>query len=1064
MRKYLILLFLTATLIGKSVDCFSQTTTGSQPVNKNNPAKLISVKIKVIDLEDGSAIDSASITVIGQKAVHTNKEGIAELDNVTANVDVLVTYKGYILQSKKAKANLQFRLVKQATDAQQESSTYSYGNYNRPKDYVTSAYYTISGDELRKYHFNNIIDALAVADPSFQSIKNNNDGDNPNIVSTTQIRGAANFPASASIATKTGTQGVQILPSTGDFVASEITNANQPIYLLNGMQVSLQQIADMDINRVEKISIMKDAGSTVTYGSRAMNGVVLIQTKGREKGNLNIKYTGQLIIANADVSSYNMLTAKDKLALETKAGFYTNNIPLYQQRLAAVNSGRNDNWLSLPLQTGVGTYQSVIAEGGDDNIEYGLDFHYKNVGGVMTGSGRNSFEAGFHIGARFKSFVLRNYINIAKTHVNNSAYGSLNDYEKMNAYWSPYDSATEKFSKVVDQYSAPSIGGGNYLVTVLNPAYNSSLSTTNYTDYFRISNTTNFDWMLGKGFSLNGRLGAIIQMDESDIFLPPNHTMFASYDPVDFFKRGLYSQTNSKFSSVDAALNLNYTLHKNVHFLQATAGVTTLATSSEAENILVQGFTSDQRSNIAFGSGYSNSKPVTGQIQNKLLSAIVNAVYSYDSRYQVEVNFAREGASQFSSNNRYANYWSTGVSWNLHNEHFFHQNKLLNQFRIRANTGVVGGQFFQSYLANTSYNYFTNQQYIAGGSSLSTRGIGLGAYLTAAGNQNLKSPLSQHTNAGFDAVMLNNRLFIRVEKYWQQSTDLVLPIYSPNYTGSRNFSYYDNLGSIANEGYEFSLAYAVINNQTKSIYWNVSFNGLHNTNTIKATSSYIDSLNSFNNSSSVDQTKPQANYTVDQSLTGIWAVPSLGIDPTTGMEKFVKADGSTTTTWSAADKKMMGDYMPSLQGSFGSSIVYKHISFAVYFSYQLGGSFYNQTLADKVENADLNYNVDARAATNRWQKAGDIVPFKALSLNGAITDPTYATSRFVEKNDLINCSMISVGYNWPSFKSKNIPLKNTSISLAGNNLFSITKNNNWERGVMYPFANTFTFKFSTSIK
>jgi hypothetical protein len=138
---------------------------------------------------------------------------------------------------------------------------------------------------------------------------------------------------------------------------------------------------------------------------------------------------------------------------------------------------------------------------------------------------------------------------------------------------------------------------------------------------------------------------------------------------------------------------------------------------------------------------------------------------------------------------------------------------------------------------------------------------------------------------------------------------------------------------------------------------------------------------------------------------------------------------------------------------------------SVYFSYQFGGQFYNQTLADKVENADMNYSLDTRALTgNRWTKPGDIADLKALSTNGLLVSPTYATSRFIESNDQLKCASLSLSYTWPYFKGKNNPFQNTSISITGNNLFSIVRNKDWEKGINYPYAHVYSLKITTSIK
>jgi hypothetical protein len=190
-------------------------------------------------------------------------------------------------------------------------------------------------------------------------------------------------------------------------------------------------------------------------------------------------------------------------------------------------------------------------------------------------------------------------------------------------------------------------------------------------------------------------------------------------------------------------------------------------------------------------------------------------------------------------------------------------------------------------------------------------------------------------------------------------------------------------------------------------------------------------------------------------------VKSKGIDAATGNENFITANGSTTNSWNAADKVNAGSTDPEWQGTLKSLVTAKGISLGVYLNYQLGVYSYNQTLADKVENANLEFNADKRVLQNRWSAANTGAIFKALSLNGLKTNPTFVTDRFVAKNNLFSLSSVTLGYTIPKFKS--IPLTNTSFVLMAHNLIR-SGNNDMEKGIYYPFAKSFVFKLTTSIR
>jgi hypothetical protein len=161
---------------------------------------------------------------------------------------------------------------------------------------------------------------------------------------------------------------------------------------------------------------------------------------------------------------------------------------------------------------------------------------------------------------------------------------------------------------------------------------------------------------------------------------------------------------------------------------------------------------------------------------------------------------------------------------------------------------------------------------------------------------------------------------------------------------------------------------------------------------------------------------------------------------------------------------MAGSTDPLWRGTFNSMVNYKQFALGLYVSYRMGGYIYNQTLADRVENADVHYNVDARAFyTNRWSATNSSAPFKALTANGMASDPTYATTRFVEKENIISLSGLSLAYTFRESSNMKFPFQQSSITGYANNLW-MTGNAEMERGIQYPYARSFVLKFTTSFR
>ncbi|MFR7822270.1 MAG: TonB-dependent receptor plug domain-containing protein, partial [Odoribacter splanchnicus] len=122
-------------------------------------------------------------------------------------------------------------------------------------------------EELKRLSPNNILSALQLFDPSFRIVENNAMGSDPNTMPEFQLRGDVQIGAPS--------QNSQMKMMLGDYS----NRPNMPLFILDGFEASLQRIVDLDINRIESVTILKDASATAIYGSRASNGVIVFETK-----------------------------------------------------------------------------------------------------------------------------------------------------------------------------------------------------------------------------------------------------------------------------------------------------------------------------------------------------------------------------------------------------------------------------------------------------------------------------------------------------------------------------------------------------------------------------------------------------------------------------------------------------------------------------------------------------------------------------------------------------------------------------------------------------------------
>ena len=251
-----------------------------------------------------------------------------------------------------------------------------------------------------------MIDAIQVFDPSFRLAENISMGSNPNALPEFYIRGQN------SITTE--------LNTSADISRQNLTNnSNLPIFILDGFEVDVEKIYDMDPMRVHSITLLKDAAATVLYGSRAANGVVVIESRAPEAGKLRVSYNLTGSVEMPDLSAYNLMNAREKLQAELDAGLYSfdatdfneniyNKNETYYKKLNEVNRGVDTYWLSKNLRTAVNHQHSIYIDGGENDVRWGIELKYAGNKGVMRDSKRDTYGAGLFLDYRIGKFQLMN--------------------------------------------------------------------------------------------------------------------------------------------------------------------------------------------------------------------------------------------------------------------------------------------------------------------------------------------------------------------------------------------------------------------------------------------------------------------------------------------------------------------------------------------------------------------------------------------------------------------------------------------------------------------------------
>ncbi len=892
---------------------------------------------------------------------------------------------------------------------------------------------TITGEQLKTVApQGNALSAIQIFEPSFRIAENLDMGSNPNALPQMYVRGRSGI----------GT------PALDESLTSEHAlknDPNQPIFMLDGYEVSMEKIYDLDIERIETYTILKDAAATAMYGSRAANGVVVITTKPLPAGRLNVTYSGNFTINASDLSSYNLMNAREKLEAERLAGYYDTDDPSqiatklkeYNGKLQNIERGIETDWLALPLRTSFGHKHSIGIAGASDAFRYGLDLMYDDQEGVMKGQNRKKMSAALNLQYQYKGLTFRNQMTTTLVNSQESPYGTFSDYVRMN----PYDTYLDENGNI-GMNMATWHSGSPYR----NPMYDATLGSFDKGKRHEFYDQFDVRYYLNKkiNFKANVALGYIVS--DSDKFTDPAAAKFQSTE-----KKGQLTTSRQKQSTYDISLNGYYNDQIGRHNINFVVGLNIREEKTDYEGFTYSGFPEGGFSAPGYAKDIDTKSYLEGK--NRLFGALAVLNYSYNDVIFADLSGRIDGSSQFGSNKRFAPFFSTGAGVNVHNLKFFKENTpWLTQFKLRGTYGMTGKVSFPSYAAQNKYEMFTDWQYPTGD----------GVQIMYLGNPNLKWERTLQTDLGFEFEILKGLFYAKYNYYIKDTHDNIADMFIP--TSSGFTSYKENIGRMENRGHEIKLQSRVVN--TRNTIINLIFNGASNKGKLKKISNslraYNDRVNEHYNSNQGGndvQSTPLLRYVEGGSLTGIYAMRSLGIDPATGKELYMRRDGSTTFKWDPAENVLVGDTEPSMSGSFGLSAYWKGFTLDTYFMYEWGGQRYNQTLRTTIEMADiLNSNCDRRVLSDRWIKPGDIARFRDIKDYNSVTRPT---SRLVQNYSYLNMSSLSVGYEFKRDMIRKLGLYRLKLQFNCRDLFTASSIQ-VERGLSSPYARAFTLSVNAS--
>ena len=946
---------------------------------------------------------------------------------------VIYSYIGF--ETRKIKVTSRQKVDVQMVEATESIQEVIVTGYNSiQKESFTGNTTKIEKEDLLKVNPNNLISAIQTFDPSFRIQENLAAGSDPNSLPQFVLRGQTGIGETTLGQTSTSSISREVLSG----------NSNLPIFILDGFEVDVEKIYDLDMNSIHSINILKDAAATAMYGSRAANGVIVIERRAPEAGKFRVQYSGVLSAELPDLSSYNLMNAREKLETERLAGLYNSNTPEidpytngYYQRLNNVLTGVDTYWLSQGLRTALNHKHSVFIDGGENDVRWGVELGFRGTEGVMKHSSRKNANAAFYVDYRIGGLQIKNKVTYTYNKSTDVPFNSFSDYSHLLPYMRLYDENGD-YVRRLEKFDGAS-------GTQVNPLYEINFyNSFDHSGYDEVTDDLSLNWRITDGLRLRGQFSVLMRNSTGDLYKDPAS---ASYSASTGNINGEKTESTQKRTVIDGSLSLMYNNTFKGHNLNICLSSNMRQTQSTASETRYRGFPGGDLVSSNYAAEVYG-KPSSSDNTTRLVGALLTSNYTYNNIYLADLTGRIDGSSEFGSDKRWSMFWSTGAGINIHNYDFMKSNELFSMLKFRASYGLTGKTNFSLYSAKDMYQLQTDSWYPTG----------YGVFLYQMGNPNLKWERKYTLDYGVEIGLWHDKIYLKASAYDERTIDLITDYTIPSSTGFT--SYKENMGKVKNTGVELELRARLYSDRNWLFQLYGSF--ARNKNTIIEISQAMRDYNKrveelfsgYNPESSSDSkyAKTYLKYYEGASLTSIYGMKSLGISPTNGKEIYLRRNGDVTDVWSADEWTIIGDTAPKGQGSFGYTLSYKQLSMFASFLYTFGGDAYNNTLVSYVENADIkNDNVDKRVLLDRWQKPGDITTMKDIRDRNVTTG---ASSRFVQKNNTLQWSSLTMSYNFRPEQLKKLHLSGLRLSFTMNDLFYWSTIRQ-ERGLDYPYSRSF---------
>ncbi|MBO0324116.1 TonB-dependent receptor [Muricauda sp. CAU 1633] len=917
----------------------------------------------------GAPLPGASIVIQGtQQGTTSDFDGNFQLDGVPANGQLMVSYIGF---------------VQLLVDVDNRSSI----------DIVLS-------------EDNNLLDEVVVI--GYQSVKRSEIVGSVSVVDTDEMLKAPagnvgqmlQGRAAGVTVTSTGAPGTS--SSVKIRGLNSFSGQDSPLYVVDGMLISALG-SDFNPNDIESIQVLKDAAATALYGSRGMNGVIVVTTKKGRPGPLKVDYDFY----------YGFQTINKRLPLTNAAQFkaindlaYTNNgdAPLN------LREGVDTDWQEELFKTGTISEHNLNLSGGSENSNYFISLNYFDQEGAIIGPEFERYQIRVNTQTKKGRFTFGENIAMSR-----STQTRVNGNPFIDVVWMlptipVYDPNNE---------SGYGYGDDNNSTFATNPiGLQEHYSNTAVTSKVLGSAFAEFEIFPFLKYKLNlgldyaqirekyfQRAGALRQNTPGAAFLDDRHTEFFNI-------------------LAENTLNFNKTFGK--HSISALVGYTTQKDNFTYNFAHTEGLSGEfwVQDNGTTSPRTEGREEVAG-----LRSFLGSFNYSYDDKYTLLFNFRRDGSSKFGKNNQYANFPSVSASWRISEEGFMENNGVFSNLKLRGSWGIVGNQAINNYATQSvlryNQNYVLNNQVVPGATNLQLV------------NPNLRWESKTTTNIGVDMGFFQNRLSLTADYYIADVEDLLLAVPIPLSSGNTGGDPLANVGQVQNRGLELSLGYQ---NVINDFSFGILANGTFLKNEVKALVEEAGNLPIFGQGQILRTAvgEPVASFYVLETA-GIFQnqaeIDAWGVQPGArpGDVKYVDNDGNGVINFD--DRTVVGKALPDFEYGLNLNFGYKGFDMTAFFAGVTGNSIFNE---QKWWSQRYDDNANYLVGDVFWTGEGtsNLIP-RPQHLDSSL-NPTQNSDRYVEKGDYFRLKNLQIGYSFPEAVISKLSLNKLRLYMTGQNLFTIT--------------------------